>query len=83
MHSRKIIGQATGILMERYDMNEDRAFAFLVRASSHGNIKLRAVAQELVDEYNRRWPQGGKILTAHAAASERPSHHKVSGSRRV
>jgi hypothetical protein len=27
--------------MERYAMNEDRAFAFLVRASSYGNIKLR------------------------------------------
>jgi AmiR/NasT family two-component response regulator len=38
--------------MERYDVNEDRAFSFLVRASSHGNIKLRAVAQELVDQHN-------------------------------
>lgn len=36
--------------MERYAMNEDRAFAFLVRASSHRNIKLRNVAQELVNE---------------------------------
>jgi hypothetical protein len=35
-------------------MNEDRAFAFLVRASSHANIKLRAVAQELVDERNAK-----------------------------
>lgn len=31
-------------------MSEDRAFAFLVRASSHGNVKLREVAQELVDQ---------------------------------
>jgi hypothetical protein len=31
-------------------MNEDRAFAFLVRASSHANIKLRAVAREIVDQ---------------------------------
>jgi AmiR/NasT family two-component response regulator len=38
--------------MARYEMNEDRAFAFLVRASSHRNIKLRAIAQELVDEAN-------------------------------
>lgn len=52
MQSRKLIGEAIGILMERYDMNEDRAFAFLVRASSHSNIKLRAVAQDLVDERN-------------------------------
>lgn len=52
MQSRKVIGEAIGILMERYDMNEDRAFAFLVRASSHTNIKLRDVAKELVDERN-------------------------------
>lgn len=52
LESRKVIGQATGILMERYEMSEDRAFAFLVRASSHGNIKLRDIAQELVDQRN-------------------------------
>jgi GAF domain-containing protein len=52
LHSRKVIGQAIGILMERYGMNEDRAFAFLVRASSHANIRLRAIAQELVDKGN-------------------------------
>jgi GAF domain-containing protein len=54
LQTNRAIGQAIGILMERYEMNEDRAFAFLVRASSHGNIKLRAVAQELVDEANAR-----------------------------
>lgn len=52
LQTRKVIGQAIGILMERYKIDEDRAFAFLVRASSHGNIKLRAIAQELVDERN-------------------------------
>jgi len=54
LDSRKVIGQALGILMERYDMAEDHAFAFLRRASSHGNIKLRDVAREVVDERNRR-----------------------------
>ncbi len=54
LQTRKVIGAAIGILMERYEMNEDRAFAFLVRASSHANIKLRGVAQELVDERNAR-----------------------------
>lgn len=48
------MGQGLGILMERYDMNEDRAFAFLVRASNHANVKLREVAQELVDEFDRK-----------------------------
>lgn len=53
LQSRTVIGQAVGILMERHRMSADRAFAFLVRASSHGNIKLSAVAQQLVDEVNR------------------------------
>jgi GAF domain-containing protein len=50
--SRKVIGQAIGLLMERYDITADRAFAFLVRASSHGNIKLRSIAERLVEEKN-------------------------------
>lgn len=52
LQSRKVIGQAMGILMERYEMNEDRAFAFLVRASSHSNIKLRDIAEALVSQRN-------------------------------
>jgi len=51
---RAVIGQAIGIIMERYQLSEDRAFAYLVRASSHANIKLREIAQELVDENNAR-----------------------------
>lgn len=54
VRTRQVIGQAIGIIMERYNVHEDRAFAFLVRASSHANIKLRSVAQELVDQHNAR-----------------------------
>ena len=50
LQTRKVIGEAIGILMDRHAMTEDSAFAFLVRASSHANIKLRAVAQELVNQ---------------------------------
>lgn len=46
--SRKAIGQAIGILMERYRIDADRAFQFLVRASSSSNVKLRDVAEEIV-----------------------------------
>lgn len=53
--SRKTIGQALGILMERYQIDEDRAFQFLIRASQTGNIKLRAVAEELVTTTNERF----------------------------
>ncbi len=45
-------------------MNEDRAFALLVRASSSSNIKLRDIAQDLADKCNGMWarsptPVGG------------------------
>jgi GAF domain-containing protein len=46
--ARKRVGQAQGILMERYDLNEDQAFAVLMRYSQNNNIKLREVAERLV-----------------------------------
>jgi hypothetical protein len=58
LHTRKVIGQALGILMERYQMTEDRAFAFLVRASTSSNIKLHTIAQQLVDAANARRVRG-------------------------
>ncbi len=48
LDTRKVIGQALGILMERYRLSEERAFGFLVRVSQNGNIKLRSVADEVV-----------------------------------
>ena len=54
LQSRKVIGQALGLVMERYQLSEDRAFQFLLRASSHGNIKLRDIAAELVRQANDR-----------------------------
>ncbi|MFG1621835.1 GAF and ANTAR domain-containing protein [Kribbella sp. NPDC049227] len=47
--ARTLVGQATGILMERYSMDEERAFAVLKRYSQHTNTKLRDVAQQLID----------------------------------
>ena len=37
--------------MHRYAMSEERAFAYLVRESSHGNTKLREVAAEVVADF--------------------------------
>lgn len=53
VQSRQLIGQAVGIVMERFQLDDARAFAFLARLSSHENIKLRNVAQRLIDESNR------------------------------
>jgi GAF domain-containing protein len=52
--ARKLIGQAQGILMERFDLDADRAFEFLRRQSQHHNVKLRSVAEWVVA--NRRVP---------------------------
>ena len=54
LRSRQVVGQAIGIVMERYELDEHRAFQFLVRTSTNSNTKLRAVAQTLVDEANAR-----------------------------
>jgi transcriptional regulator with GAF, ATPase, and Fis domain len=54
LQTRGKIGQAIGIIQERYELNEDRAFEFLTRVSQTGNIKLRDVATELVEQANRR-----------------------------
>jgi GAF domain-containing protein len=47
--ARKRIGQAQGILMERFDLNADQAFAVLLRYSQDNNVKLRVVADQLVE----------------------------------
>ena len=51
--SRKEIGQAIGIVMQRYGLDEDAAFAFLIRVSRDNNVKLREVAGALVAQANR------------------------------
>jgi GAF domain-containing protein len=51
--TREMIGQAQGILMERERISADGAFDVLRRASQHLNIKLRVVAQNLVDTGER------------------------------
>jgi hypothetical protein len=48
VRTRKTIGQAIGIVMERYGLTDQRAFAFLTRLSQHRNVKLRLVAQEII-----------------------------------
>ncbi|MFD7685890.1 ANTAR domain-containing protein [Streptomyces sp. NPDC059781] len=49
MRTRDLIGQATGILMERLDIDAAGAFDSLVRASQRENIKLRDLARRIVD----------------------------------
>ncbi|MFE9835993.1 ANTAR domain-containing protein [Streptomyces sp. NPDC005551] len=49
MRTRDLIGQATGILMERLDIDAAEAFDSLVRTSQRENVKLRDLAGRIVD----------------------------------
>jgi GAF domain-containing protein len=49
MESRELIGQAKGMLMERFKITSTEAFDLLVTASQHQNRKLRDIAAELLD----------------------------------
>ena len=46
--ARKLIGQAQGILMERFALDDERAFEVLRRHSQNTNTKLNEVARILV-----------------------------------
>ncbi|PKT67262.1 antitermination regulator [Streptomyces populi] len=49
MRTRDLIGQATGILMERLDIDASEAFDSLVRTSQRENVKLRDLARRVID----------------------------------
>ena len=68
MSSRDVIGQAKGILMERFKIAPDVAFTVLVRASSVTNTRLRTVCEQLCDTgelpsgvADRRSPRGVSV----------------------
>ncbi|WP_410790030.1 ANTAR domain-containing protein [Kribbella sp. C-35] len=48
MAARTLIGQAQGLLTERFAIDADQAFALLRRSSHDNNVKLRTVADELI-----------------------------------
>ncbi|MGW5618507.1 GAF and ANTAR domain-containing protein [Streptomyces sp. NPDC003877] len=52
MQTRDLIGQATGILMERQGIDAAAAFESLVRASQRENVKLRELARRIVGTHN-------------------------------
>lgn len=52
--SRKVIGEAMGIISERYGINETGAFDFLTRLSQTSNLKLRVIATDIVDAANKK-----------------------------
>lgn len=50
MKTRQMIGQAVGILMATRAIDQEAAFQMLVKASQNANIKVREIAQRVVDK---------------------------------
>jgi AmiR/NasT family two-component response regulator len=53
LESRDLIGRAKGILMEREGVTDDEAFHMLRVISQNTNVKLRDIAQRVVEEKDR------------------------------
>lgn len=56
LETRSLIGEALGILMERYQLTEDEAFDLLSRVASEQESKVREVAETMV--VRRELPPG-------------------------
>lgn len=53
VQTRQVIGQAVGIVMHQYRLDDARAFAFLTRMSTTSNTKLRLVAEQVIAEASK------------------------------
>ena len=65
VRNRDLIGQAKGILMERYRISDERAFLTLTRISQNTNRKLHDIADELVST---------RVLAGHQGLSRSAGH---------
>jgi GAF domain-containing protein len=54
LESRRVIGLALGLVMQRLELDEDTAFAYLTRVSATTETKLRDVAASIVTEHHAR-----------------------------
>jgi GAF domain-containing protein len=52
LQTSRTIGKAIGLVMERFDLDDEEAFAYLARLSHRTNIKLREIAAHLVRQSN-------------------------------
>ena len=72
MDTRSQIGRAQGILMERYGLNPASAFAVLRRLSQDQNVKMAALAEQLINT--------GRLPGLEAAACDRSPAKAAAGS---
>jgi hypothetical protein len=51
LERRQQIGVATGLLAQRFAISPDRAWSLLVRLSQNGHVKVRDIAQALINAH--------------------------------
>jgi hypothetical protein len=51
LERRQQIGVATGLLAQRFTISPDRAWSLLVRLSQNGHVKVRDIAQALINAH--------------------------------
>jgi hypothetical protein len=62
---RQQIGVATGLLAQRFGISPDRAWSLLVRLSQNGHVKVRYIAQALINAHcGVVGPAEAKIISA-------------------
>ena len=62
---RQQIGVATGLLAQRFGISPDRAWSLMVRLSQNGHVKVREIAQAVVDAHcGRLEPAAVEILSS-------------------
>ncbi|ANH36540.1 ANTAR domain protein [Nocardioides dokdonensis FR1436] len=54
LQSRALIAQAQGLFMERFTLTSEQAMAYLRRLSQHQQVKVRVLAQQVVDVSDAR-----------------------------
>ena len=63
--TRQQIGVATGLLAQRFAITPDRAWSLMVRLSQNGHVKVREIAQAVIDaQCGRPDPTEVEILSS-------------------
>jgi hypothetical protein len=62
---RQQIGVATGLLAQRFGISPERAWSLMVRLSQNGHVKVRVIAQAVIDAHcGRLDPINVEILSS-------------------
>jgi AmiR/NasT family two-component response regulator len=65
VESRTTIGKALGIIMERLDLDDERAWGYLQRCSQHQNRRVHELARTVVE--TRQLPDSADRLASEEA----------------